>query len=58
MKIEDIIDELENLKGQIWAYVENEEIEVQKKIKEQTNYLLDLLDDLMLEEREKEKWLS
>lgn len=54
MKIEDIIDELESLKGQIWAYVEDEETEVQKKVKEQTNYFLDLLDDLMLEEREKE----
>lgn len=53
MKIEDIIDELENLKGHIWAHVEDEETGIQKKVKEQTNYLLDLLDDLMLEEREK-----
>ena len=44
-KIENI---LESLKVELWEYVEDEETGLQTDIKETMNYLLDLIDDLML----------
>ena len=49
MSIGEIIEKLESLKGEIWQYVEDEETELQKQVKKQTNYLLDLLDELLIE---------
>ena len=49
MEIKEIIEKLEELKSHIWAHVENEETETEKDIKEETNYLLDLLDTLAVE---------
>lgn len=50
MKLNEIIEELEsNLKPEIWAFCENEETQLQKKVKDTTNLLLDLLESLEIE---------
>lgn len=48
MQISRIQDELESLKVELWEYVEDEETDLQTDIKETMNYLLDLIDDLMI----------
>lgn len=51
MTIREIVEELEeNLKPNIWAYVEDENTDLQKKIKDTTNLLLDLLESLESED--------
>ena len=50
MQLNKIIEELElNLKPEIWAFCENEETPLQKKVKDTTNLLLDLLESLEIE---------
>ena len=49
MQLNKIRDELENLKSELWEYVEDEEIELQENIKVSMNYLLDLMDELVAE---------
>ena len=48
MQLSRIRDELESLKAELWEYVENEETDLQTDTKETMNYLLDLIDDLMI----------
>lgn len=48
MQLSRIQDELESLKAELWEYVEDEETDLQTDIKETMNYLLDLIDDLMI----------
>lgn len=52
MKIRSIIDKLEEVKSNIWEHVDDEKTNLQIEIKNQTNYLLDLLDELIDEEGE------
>ena len=46
MILSDIVEELENLKCLIWEHVEDEKTPLQKRIKDTTNLLLDLLESL------------
>ena len=48
MQLSRIRDELENLKAELWEYVEDEETDLQTDIKETMNYLLDSIDDLIV----------
>lgn len=41
----EIIENLENLKCDLWVFVEEEQTELDKPIKDTTNLLLDLLDE-------------
>ena len=50
MDINKIQDELEDLKSELWEYVEEGKTDLQVDIKDTMNYLLDLLDDFMLSE--------
>lgn len=49
MQLSRIQDELESLKVELWEYVEDEETDLQTDIKETMNYLLDLVDELIVE---------
>lgn len=48
MQLNRIQDELESLKAELWEYVGDDETDLQTDIKETMNYLLDLIDDLMI----------
>lgn len=41
----EIIENLENLKCDLWVFVEDEQTELDKQIKDTTNLLLDLLEE-------------
>lgn len=45
MNLTEIIEKLENLKSKIWVFVEEEQTELDKQIKDTTNLLLDLLEE-------------
>lgn len=46
MKLDEIIENLENLKCEIWEHCEHEKNYTQIKVKKTTNLLLDLLEEL------------
>ena len=60
MQLRRIRDELESLKVELWEYIEDEETDLQKDAKETMNYLLDLMDDLVLSESFEinKKWIK
>lgn len=51
MSLEEIIEELENLKCNIWEYCEWEKTYTQIRVKKTTNLLLDLLESLEQEQK-------
>ena len=55
MQLSRIQNELESLKVELWKYIEDEETNLQTDIKETMNYLLDLIDDLMICQEVREK---
>ena len=52
--LQEIQEELENLKCELWQYCEEANTQSEKKVKEYMNWLLDWVDNLVLEREQDE----